>query len=604
MLATTIESLLQVQDFAELERLAAERIAQYREQPGIEQQAAWSDFIDACADSGAELDAWLGQFPDSAVAHLAQGVRLGNQARAARGTATADQVSAEQWEKVNAGYGAARDHLLRALELGVPAGIALACLMEREKIQGSRTAAERYFSRLLVEDPQWFGGWREIQAIREPRWGGSLADMEALLDQAETVLESAMQRQRLRSLHLWWRGNYLYYWESDYPQALQVLDEALTLAVTPGGTGDIQEYRAYLFKELERPEAALAAWEAAVAAVPDSAEYRFRLGVALDDARRLPEALPHVQRGAELGGEYGYWCARFLGISWQEGEGGVARDTAQALYWYACGLELADRAERRAEMACACAALHEAEDRPAEAQRLYRQAIAEGSAEAPMRLAALLERCEGTGQHDEIVRLYRLAGERGQRSAASELQGFLLRSGSQDVALLREVRLQAAESGDSKAIRAMARECWEQERADEALLWLSQGALESTDCAYALGRGLAEGWFGRVDHQQAYEVLNALLVSTFHADASLSYCVSLHETNKHEWATMKYLNEEIERLLKWQKDGTVEVDQRFSDELRSIRRQVSRGWLGWRLRKLFGRLPTLRRQSEIPDFWG
>lgn len=604
MLPKSVEALLQTRAFAELENQAADYLAQYREQPGVDQQTAWREFIVACADSDVGLDAWIEELPDSAVAHLALGLRLTREARAARGTRTADQVSAEQWERVNAGYDAARDHLLRALELGAPAGMALTCLMEREQIQGSRTAAERYFSRLLTEDPQWFDGWLAIQSVREPRWGGNLADMEALLEQADGVLESATQRQRLRSVHGWWRGSYLYHWESDYPQALRALDEALALAVMPKGVGEIQEYRAYVLKELERPEAALSAWEAAVAADPDSAEYRFRIGVTLDEAGRLPEALPHVERGAELGGEYGYWCARFLGISWWEGQGGVPRDAERALHWYARALALADQAERRADMACAAASIHAAENAPQVAEPLYRQACMEGSAEAPRRLAALLAERDGDDQHEEVVRLYRLAVERGQAAAATELLEYLQRSGTQNAELLSEARQRAAESGDGKAVRAMARDCWERGRTTDALLWLAQGALHSTDCAYALGRGFAEGWFGRVDHQQAYEALNALLESYFHADASLSYCVSLHEISKQDWASMKHLNREIERLLTWQREGTIEVDQRFSEELRTLRSQVPRGWIGWRLRKLFGRLPTLRRQSEIPQFWG
>ncbi len=613
LLRQTIGEQLQAGDDAAVEAQARGLIDAYRAHPGAEQQEAWERFIDCCAELDDTLiEAWLVRAPASGVANLARGMQLSRQARAARGTCTADQVDGEQWRTTDRHYASARSHLLQAIDAGMPAGIALTALIEREQVMGSRTAAERYFAQMLEQDPQWLGGWRQIQGVREPRWGGSVADMDALLAQSREVLVAPEQAARLEAIHWWWRGSYVWHWEDDAQQALRYLDKGLEIAWHPRGIAQIQEYRAYALKALERIEEAIAAWRAASEKEPDNAEYLFRLGVVLDEQGRLAEAMAPVERGAALDGEYAYWCSRFLAISWRDGGQGVAADMQRALPWYAKALEQTDEPEKKAEMACAMADIHAGRQAFDEAARCFHQAIEWGSADAPCRLAGLLEQrgaVDGQGDdvheswRDEIVRLYRLAAERGQKEASGKLHAYLRAHADGDPALQEEMLMQAAASGDGEAARVVAKRCLERGETRQAELWLVQGALTSGDCSYALGRGLSEGWFGAVDHRQAYELLDDLLNHYFHADASLSYCVAMHEMGKENWDTVKVVNKEVDRLLDWQRTGKVTVDQRFVDELNEFKRQVPRGRLVWRLLKLFGRLPTLRRSTEIPGFW-
>ncbi len=606
LLGQTLGEQLQAGDDAAVAAQARGLIDTYRAHPGAEQQEAWERFIDCCAAlDDAVIEAWLARVPACGVANLARGLQLSRQARAARGTCTVDQVDSEQWQATDRNYTNARDHLLKAIDAGMPAGIALAALIEREQVMGSRTAAERYFAQMLEQDPQWLGGWRQIQGVREPRWGGSVADMDALLAQSRQVLAVPEQVTRLEATHWWWRGSYTWHWEDDAEQALRYLDKGLGIAWHPRGIAQIQEYRAYALKALERPEEAIAAWHAASEKELDNAEYLFRLGVALDEQGRLTEAMASVERGAVLGGEYAYWCSRFLAISWRDGGQGITADAQRALSWYGKALEQTDEPEKKAEMACAMADIHAGRQAFDEAARCFRQAIEWGSADAPCRLAGLLEQGSAVDEagRDEIIRLYRLAIERGQQEAPAKLHAYLRAHANGDPALLEEMLLEAAASGDGEAVRAVAKRCLERGEARQAELWLAQGALSSGDCSYALGRGWSEGWFGDVNHRQAYDLLDDLLNHSFHADASLSYCVAMHEMGKENWDTVKVVNKEVDRLLDWQRTGKVTVDQRFADELGEFKRQVPRWRLTWRLRKLFGRLPVLKRSTEIPGFW-
>ncbi|MNZ24380.1 Tetratricopeptide repeat protein [compost metagenome] len=587
-----------------LEQRARQRIDAYRGQPGGPQQEAWGQFVQDCARLPEEhLQRWLQEDPQSGLAYLALGVQHSDMASNARGAGLAGDVSSEQWQAVDHHFGLARGHLLSAIELGVPAGLPLNMLMQREQIRGSRTAGERYFRQMLDGDPQWLDGWLRIQGIREPRWGGSLSDMEALLVQAREVLKDAAQLARLEGTHYWWLGSYAYHFDDDPEQALQHLQCALEKSDHPQLLASIHEYRAYCLKQLEHPEEAILAWRAALACLPESSEYRFRLALALDEQGRPSDALEHAESGSDGEGEYAYWSSRLLGMIWLDGEGDLRVDAERALAWFRKAQTQADDAEKGAEMTLRIADILRSRGDVTEAADAYRQAADMGSASAPRCLADLLRQQGGAERHAEIVDLYRLASERGDGEAAKAWLDYLRGYPQCDPTELDACLEQAAQNGDADAARMLARHSWERNEPLQAELWLAQAALKSSDCAYALGRGLSEGWFGQVEHHQAYQLFDAMLNRVFHADASLSYCVALHEMGKENWETVKFLKREIDRLDNWVRQGEISVDERFIGELHGFRQQLPRFWFGWRLRKLFGRLPVLKRSSEIPGLW-
>jgi tetratricopeptide (TPR) repeat protein len=602
--------------FAALETHLDALIAAYRRAPDSEAQdalsAAGKNF-----DQGslAVIDRWRAERPDSALAMLACGLAHTDAARAARGGGSANQVSGDQWRLVERHFKEAEQHLRPLLDderSRVPAGILLDALIVREQISGSRTRAEKFFARMLERDPHWLDGWRRIQAIRDPRWGGSQQDMEALLDLARQKLPERAARD-LAAMHWWWRGSYAYGWADDARSALTFLEKGLALAERSRTRGQLQEYRAYAFADLKQTDEELAAWQAAVAENP-GAEYYCRYGWALEEAGKMPEAIAAKEEGARLDGEYAATCAIWLGATFHDGRSGAhpeLSDHARAIVWLERAMAVGTK-EQYSEAANMLGLIYfESDDRKdlAKAEQLFRQASDSGdhayAGYGAYNLARLLDE---QGKSAEALACYRLAASRGHE-ASTRIVGSRLGEMTDDDA---EAWLLAAVANNVISAHIdLARRRLRQGRVAEAEILLWQGAAypAGTRAAYVLGRALLEGRLGDVpDPEAAYQLLSTASGSKdfdvdCYADFFLTFYVAVHEKFcRVSWLEYRGIRKCFITIKKRFKKQPELASDAQRQELTALMHQLLGNRLSWLVRKWLGKLPTLARTAPFPEF--
>ncbi|MCL2310514.1 MAG: DUF4034 domain-containing protein [Proteobacteria bacterium] len=606
-----VKTYLADHQFAALETHLNERIAAYRRAPDGEAQDALNEAFKTFNDKSLEAVArWRAERPDSALARLACGLAHNEAAIAARGECSVDQVSSDQWRAVEQHFKEAKQLLLPLLDdehSGLPAGIVLSDLIVQEQISGSRTRAEKYFAQMLERDPHWLLGWRRIQGIREPRWGGSWQDMEALLDLARQKLPEHAVRY-LTAIHWWWRGSYAYHWEDDAKSALKYLDKGLALAEHPRVRGQIQEYRAYAFDELKQADQALAAWQAAVSEDP-SAAYCYHYGRALEEAGKMSGAIAAMEQGARFDGEYAGYCAAWLGATFCDGNNGAHPeqiDHARAIPWLERGIAIGEGDHDTAANYLGLI-YFESEGRQdlAKAEQLFRQASDAGNHYGAYNLARLLD---GQGKRAEALAFYRLAATRGHEWSA-RIVGSRIDEMADDEA---EAWLQdAVEHHIISAYIDLARRRFQQGRVEEAeaLLWQGAAHPSGTRVAYVLGRALLEGRLGNApDPERAYQVLHTALnskgfdTSDIYADFFLTLDIATYEKYcRASWSDYNGARKNFYTLRKYFKKPHLANDAQ-RQELAALMQRLPRNRFSWWIRKWQGKLPTLTRTAPFAEF--
>src|SRR5262249_28584517 len=104
--------------------------------------------------------------------------------------------------------------------------------------------------------------------------------------------------------------------QGDYPGALQHASQALGLASDAAMRGKVHLLRAWIFHQLGDPAAKRQEYEAALAADPDSADARHKIGFYLWQAGEFQLAVHHLQRAVELAPDnYDAWEALWRAAS-------------------------------------------------------------------------------------------------------------------------------------------------------------------------------------------------------------------------------------------------------------------------------------------------
>ncbi len=140
------------------------------------------------------LEEWVTLMPDSYSAHLARGMYFATKGWDARDSRFIRLTSDEQLRKMRRWFDAAKAELLRALEINPRLEQAFSRLISIETALGDRESALHWLTVALELNPySYFVRWAYLGSL-EPRWGGSLSEIEAFANEA---LPYAEKRPRL-----------------------------------------------------------------------------------------------------------------------------------------------------------------------------------------------------------------------------------------------------------------------------------------------------------------------------------------------------------------------------------------------------------------------
>lgn len=139
--------------------------------------------FDAGERSGELAARWLRAAPESAFAMTAMGSHRSNLGWQARGGAYVSETSPQQLLRMGQHFSAAVPLLIQALELEPSLGPACLELAQIGR-QSSDALQQAALAQCLERDPLSFYVVRELAKAAEPKWGGSMAALEAAAEYA------------------------------------------------------------------------------------------------------------------------------------------------------------------------------------------------------------------------------------------------------------------------------------------------------------------------------------------------------------------------------------------------------------------------------------
>lgn len=522
---------------ADLEKLWADYVADENDAT----RKAFVDAADALALAPYDVLAAAAAQTERGAAQLALALHHCAKANTHRGTTTVDRVSRKDWQAIEFHQQAAEPLLRRAIELRFAPGMALAALMRREQINGSRSAAERLFDEVLEIAPRWLPAWRSIQGVREPRWGGTVKDMDALLDIAPKHLATP-DVAILSANHWWWRANYTSTWDDDAKAALPMIERGLALDVPPRIRAWLLDEKGAILSRMDRDAEAAQVTREAVALEPADAEYHHHLAQRLRWSGNLDAAAGAYADGAALDGEHAYECARALGdlYAYDSKTEGVPRDRTRAVGGYERARELAADDATRARC-LNWIGLEWSEVEPhdyARADTAFAQAAALGDRYAARNLALMLKRthADDADAQRRVTELLTVAASGGSVASMRDLaERHEAGTGcSADAQASAAWRRKAAVHGDVASLGAQAdAHAAERDAARaEAAAWLAMAESGSdTVPVRVLVNALLEGRYGNADHVAALGIVQQVLGSEERADADLAISKTVLDYN-------------------------------------------------------------------------
>ena len=148
-------------------------------------------------DARALMDAWLRQAPNSAYALAASGTAYVAMAQRQRGSAYSRETSQSSFEAMHRLIERARDDLDRAVALDPKMTPAYAAMIHAGALDSDRAYAFRAAKGALAVDPASFPTYGRLVWMSQPKWGGTVAQMQRIVDAAQ---KHAPQNPLLRLL--------------------------------------------------------------------------------------------------------------------------------------------------------------------------------------------------------------------------------------------------------------------------------------------------------------------------------------------------------------------------------------------------------------------
>lgn len=236
-----------------------------------------------------KLERWVEQAPDSAMARLALGVHLRHLGRSHRGMRTARHTNRVQFAHFH-GYAAlAADQYRKVVALDPENSLAHAFLANLP----SAVADPAFGFEQALHGPARLSetAWYQALLKAQPKWGGSLAQIRAMLDVLEQRIPENPLLAELRGYDLYVEADQLSMRDRD-SEALAVVDRALA----KGSHVDFLILKAQLQRALERHDDALRTLDAALEKAPEDYFAMEERADALAELERHDEAIETLDR--------------------------------------------------------------------------------------------------------------------------------------------------------------------------------------------------------------------------------------------------------------------------------------------------------------------
>lgn len=277
-------ALLERRDHAGLERLLAGRQLAF-ERDATESarlENAFRAFGKVPRSAQPVLDEWVKAAPSSYVALVARASFCVSQGLDARGGAYIGETPPENIESMRFYLDKARADLERSLALSSKPYLSHAYLMTVARVGGGRGRGDEHFEAALKLAPHSVELRLRHMSDLEPRWGGSLAQMQAFAERSRKDLGDEAAANRIAARVPAYRG-FERRLAKDWSGALKHFDEAIAL----DASADALCERAFVLTELKREAEAFADVKTALS---KAREDRYCMQRAVWHAARTPDA--------------------------------------------------------------------------------------------------------------------------------------------------------------------------------------------------------------------------------------------------------------------------------------------------------------------------
>lgn len=411
------DRLLANGSFADLDQRA--NAAQSRYESGLSDDRALTTYAWSLASPIPALqekfDAWVSAFPNSYAARYSRATYLLALAWAYRGDGYSHDTSAARFTEFSRLLRKSEEDLERSLQLTAKPVPSLAVMIRSAIARGDRALAEKLYEKAIALDRKAMEPRRSYMWGLQPKWGGSVAALDAFLAKARADGLSEAGIHELEADYWTFMSN-MAYMAGDVAKALELADRA----VAAGPFADALIERAGVRNVRKEYALAIEDLSQAIARYPQSAGrvYRMRAS-AYQQTGRFAEAVADYRVAAERGDT---WSQTRLGGAYGNGELRLKKDLAEAFRWYILAAVVGDRWAQSsiAEMYYLGTGV---ERNYAEAARWAQASAEQQHPHGQNVLGIILWYGNGLPQdEEEAIRLWRLAAKKGSFAAQANLQ--------------------------------------------------------------------------------------------------------------------------------------------------------------------------------------
>jgi tetratricopeptide (TPR) repeat protein len=199
--ATEVVSLLSNRQYSELDRrLSLAQQAYDRGAINDEQlREVFRSFYFTDPSFAPNFDEWVAQFPRSYVAHLARGIYYKHVGAEARGPASASETSREQFDAMGRALAKASADLELSLSLDPKPVLTYLQQVTIDQFLGPTEEGRKILDQSIALDPKSYVVRFAYMSELRPRWGGSLEQMRAFLEECRAAHLSGAQLDSLQA---------------------------------------------------------------------------------------------------------------------------------------------------------------------------------------------------------------------------------------------------------------------------------------------------------------------------------------------------------------------------------------------------------------------
>jgi TPR repeat protein len=334
---TGLIELLEAGQVAELDRRVDALQARYEagEADDLELPRALAVFERAIPEWEGAFQRWVQAYPQSYGAHYARGSYFLALGWAHRGEGYSRGTAQSRFSEFSRFTGKSEADLRSSVQLTKKPVASLKRLIDAAIGHGDRALADELYQKALALDRLAFGPRRAYLWGLQPKWGGSVEQMNAFL---ATARGAGLPAEQVRELEA-------DYWiaMSDMADSAGDTDGALEQARRAVGSGEFPAAlieRGRVHHRRREYTQAIADFSSAIEKRPQANPRVYRQRAwAYEAARRFPEAAADYRAAAERGDAT---AQTRLGGAYNNGELGVKKDFAEAFRWYRRAAGLGD----------------------------------------------------------------------------------------------------------------------------------------------------------------------------------------------------------------------------------------------------------------------